>query len=67
MSHQNFTQVVEFGMESKKMIRLLTQVLGVLLTHPSEATVIDVFTRIAPFPKLKPLRQGLQVYCVCYR
>lgn len=44
------------------MIRFLTQVLTEILTSSNEATVIEMFDRIAPFPKLKTLRQGLQVF-----
>ncbi|CAL1535331.1 unnamed protein product [Lymnaea stagnalis] len=55
-------KVVEFGMENKKMIRFLVQVLTEILTSPNETTVVEIFERIAPFPKLKTLRQGLQVF-----
>ncbi|XP_059152514.1 nucleolar MIF4G domain-containing protein 1-like [Physella acuta] len=55
-------KVIDFGMESKKIIRFLTQVLTEILTSSNEATVIEMFERIAPFPKLKTLRQGLQVF-----
>ena len=49
-------------MESKKMIRFLTRLLSELLSSPNEGQVMQVFERIAPFPKLKVLRQGLQVF-----
>ncbi|KAH9503295.1 Nucleolar MIF4G domain-containing protein 1 [Bulinus truncatus] len=55
-------KVVEFGMESKKMIRLLVLVLTEILTSSNETSVNEIFERIAPFPKLKSLRQGLQVF-----
>ena len=49
-------------MESKKMIRFLTQILTEILESPNETSIMEVFQRIAPFPKLKTLRQGLQVF-----
>ena len=49
-------------MESKKMIRFLTQVLTELFESPNEKAAVEVFERIAPFTKLKTLRQGLQVF-----
>ncbi|CAG5131202.1 unnamed protein product [Candidula unifasciata] len=55
-------KVVEFGMESKKMIRLMAQVLTEVLSSSKETTVLEIFERIAPFPKLNTLRHGLQVF-----
>ncbi|KAK3766031.1 hypothetical protein RRG08_002272 [Elysia crispata] len=55
-------KVIEFGMEGKKMIRFLTQVLGDVLMSPQNSVMVEIFERIAPFAKLKTLRQGLQVF-----
>ncbi|BFZ01306.1 hypothetical protein BsWGS_04345 [Bradybaena similaris] len=55
-------KVVEFGMESKKMIRLMAQVLTEVLSSSKETTVLEIFERIAPYPKLNTLRHGLQVF-----
>ncbi|GFS07541.1 nucleolar MIF4G domain-containing protein 1-like [Elysia marginata] len=55
-------KVVEFGMEGKKMIRFLTQVLGDVVTCTQSNTMVEIFERIAPYAKLKALRQGLQVF-----
>uniref|UniRef100_A0A2C9LFQ9 MI domain-containing protein n=1 Tax=Biomphalaria glabrata TaxID=6526 RepID=A0A2C9LFQ9_BIOGL len=55
-------KVIEFGMESKKMIRLLVHILTEIFTSCNETSVHEIFERIAPFPKLKTLRQGLQVF-----
>ena len=49
-------------MEGKKMIRFLTQVLGDVLMSPQNSVMVEIFERIAPFAKLKALRQGLQVF-----
>lgn len=49
-------------MESKKMIRLMAQVLTEVLSSSKETTVLEIFERIAPFPKLNTLRHGLQVF-----
>ncbi|GFO25848.1 nucleolar mif4g domain-containing protein 1-like, partial [Plakobranchus ocellatus] len=55
-------KVVDFGMEGKKMIRFLAQVLCDVVACSQSKTVVEIFERIAPFPKLKALRQGLQVF-----
>lgn len=44
------------------MIRFLVLVLTEVLMSPNIKTVMEIFERIAPLPKLKPLRQGLQVF-----
>lgn len=44
------------------MIYFLAQVLLEVLSSPNETTVVEMFERIAPFPKLKTLRLGLQVF-----
>ncbi|RUS85831.1 hypothetical protein EGW08_006383, partial [Elysia chlorotica] len=55
-------KVIEFGMEGKKMIRFLTQVLGDVLMSSQRNVMVEIFERIAPFAQLKALRQGLQVF-----
>ena len=44
------------------MIRFLAQVLGDVVSCPQTNTMVEIFERIAPFPKLKALKQGLQVF-----
>ena len=55
-------QVVEFSELDKGKLKLMKKVLHQLLTQYPDYVLSDVFTRIAPFPKLKMLREGLSLF-----
>lgn len=55
-------QVIEFSELDKGKLKLMKKVLHKLLTQYPDYVINDVFTRIAPFPKLKMLREGLYLF-----
>ena len=54
--------MVEFSELNKQKLKLMKKVLHKLLTQYPDYVVTDVFARIAPFTKLKLLREGLGVF-----
>ena len=54
--------MVEFSELDKGKLKLMKRVLHKLLTQYPEYVITDVFSRIAPFPKLKLLREGLKLF-----
>lgn len=60
--HNAFFQSVDFVELDKCGIKFFKHLLHSLLTEPSEGVVRGVFTRIAPLPHLKKLRDSLLVF-----
>ena len=54
--------MVEFSELDKGKLKLMKRVLHKLLTQYPEYVITDVFSRIAPFLKLKLLREGLKLF-----
>ncbi|XP_064648395.1 nucleolar MIF4G domain-containing protein 1-like isoform X2 [Lineus longissimus] len=55
-------KVVEFGEMDKIMVKFLRFILLGLLVDHADYTIKDVFHRIATFPKLHVLREGLKLF-----
>jgi len=55
-------QIVEFTELTKTESAFYKSLFLTLLTEPSEGVVTQVFSRIAPLPNLKKLRDGLLVF-----
>ncbi len=53
---------MEFSELDKAKLKLMKKLLNRLLTQYPDHVVGDVFSRIAPFPKLKMLREGLKLF-----
>ena len=58
--------MIEFTELDKVSIKFFKRLLHSLLSEPSEAVVRDVFTRVAPLPHLKRLRDSLLVFLTHY-
>ncbi|XP_074659239.1 uncharacterized protein LOC141911993 [Tubulanus polymorphus] len=55
-------KVVEFGELDKSKVFLIKSILLGLLVDYDEDVTREVFQRVAPFPKLRTLRQGLKLF-----